>query len=375
MYHDIRERGKILPRSKKKKNNNEPKSSVEGGSASPWDPKLIMAVQTLPSYFESWVKARGMVLEDSSVRKVCYLIDDGEDLWTLFCAIINFQCSVTKVLIPMLSSLAHEIKHTCEDSFLTFIRKPQAAQRKLIENFKWTYTNIKNEKIPKQKWHMHRLIKIPHLLCILTKFKNLLTKHESLHVIAKQIYSKHQDVNKAFMQEFIHLFHEPFTCSGCKLCKTDSERKKMTTYVFSRSKIQGSNCAKRYYMFFRWALRDMGFWQFTKDRKELAQLRPAVDMHLQRVSFRLGIINKQEPCLWRVLERVYQFFLAVNPKDPSKCDLPFYILGVQEICVKDIAKCKCLACPLSSVCMARSIRTRFLKLFSLISQLDMKEVK
>ncbi len=311
----------------------------------PNENELIEKIKELPHFFEGYLVEQGQVFDDADLIKAVKLIDGGLDLWTFFCAIINFQCPITKVLIPMLSALAGAIRIYYNRDFLSFLNETQTRQIEILSTFRWIYTNVKGEGIKKIGWSMHRLIQIPQIICIFTKLKNLNSKYKSFKTRIKSLWNTAAtDEFKSFLEEFIKTFYELDFCDGCEKCPNTDEKYAMTMKIFSGRHIKA--CAKRYLLFLRWIARDLQLWQFIP----INILRIVIDTHTHRVCNRLGILDGSKNCKWKHVEDLTNFLRKIHPEDPTEYDLPLMLMGVLEICVKDLKKCRCSECPLSDVC-------------------------
>lgn len=91
-----------------------------------------------------------------------------------------------------------------------------------------------------------------------------------------------------------------------------------------------SRC-KRLCMFLRWMVRqdnrqvDFGHWQQIKP----SQLCLPLDVHVERVSRRLGLLTRKQ-CDWLAVQELTQNLRAYDPIDPARYDFALFGLGVLE---------------------------------------------
>jgi uncharacterized protein (TIGR02757 family) len=91
---------------------------------------------------------------------------------------------------------------------------------------------------------------------------------------------------------------------------------------------RGSTC-KRLCMFFRWMVRqdsagvDFGIWKNIRPH----QLLMPLDVHVERVGRRLGLLEREKPD-WRAVLELTENLRQFDPKDPVKYDFALFGLGV-----------------------------------------------
>lgn len=306
----------------------------------------IDLIRNLPSFFEKYLK-KGVALEDSSVLSVTKLLSNGQDLWTFFCSLVNFQIKIKKFLIPMLSGLAAIIKNKFNNDFYNFIFSDSDVQKQNLQNFEWYYINTKGKRVKKTKWE-HRLISINNVLCILHIFKMFLLKYQSFESRTRELFF-YAPGFKSFLEFFIENFHDSEFCNDCNKCISEDEIQNQFIKIFSKPKITHSSCLKRYLLFFRWMVRpapDLQLWTFIKP----SELYTPIDTTVKRVMGRIGVVKKDRDCVWSDVITITKFLREVDPIDPIKYDLLISRLGIYEICIKDIHKSNCKICPLSNIC-------------------------
>ena len=139
-------------------------------------------------------------------------------------------------------------------------------------------------------------------------------------------------------------------CHYCNKCKNQEEKRIMALKQFGNNKISSNTCFKRYLLFFRWMVGkppDLNQWTFIPANQLLIPL----DVHLQRIMSRIGIIEKEKPCKWKDVIKISMFLNKVDPIDPIYYDLAISRLGILEICKKELQKSKCKICPLRKSCI------------------------
>jgi len=93
---------------------------------------------------------------------------------------------------------------------------------------------------------------------------------------------------------------------------------------------RGSSC-KRLNMYLRWMVRkddrgvDFGIW----DKIKASQLVCPVDLHVERVARKLGLIDRAKPD-WKGAIELTEKLKAFDPNDPVKYDFALFGLGIME---------------------------------------------
>lgn len=106
----------------------------------------------------------------------------------------------------------------------------------------------------------------------------------------------------------------------------------------------GSAC-KRHNLFLRWMVRrdavDPGGW----DRVPRSKLVVPVDVHMHRLSLRLGLTKRKQADLRTALE-ITQAFRTIEPEDPVRYDFCLTRLGIRDDTDLDrfISECKGVCC-------------------------------
>jgi uncharacterized protein (TIGR02757 family) len=147
----------------------------------------------------------------------------------------------------------------------------------------------------------------------------------------RQYYKKHDSLEDAFAgkgslkgpdtEEALKKFHDTFF----SLENFPSRTKK---HISSPGK---NSACKRLNMFLRWMVRqdkkgvDFGIWKKIKP----SQLVCPCDVHVDRVSRRLGLITRRQTDWYTALE-LTQKLREFDPKDPVKYDFALFGLGLEE---------------------------------------------
>ena len=307
---------------------------------------LIKSIKSLPNFFNSYLNSNGK-MEESSVLSCVKSIHKGIEFFALFCALVNYQIKVKKFLIPILNSFIGSLNEHFDGDFLKFIYSSHDKQRMILENLKWKYLSDGGKYKDRHGW-FHRFKKIDDLLCICQKLKGFNEKYGALGKYTEELYNKAKNF-ELFLMDFISTFHNPNTCDFCSICDNNEEKRIMALKQFGNNKISSNTCFKRYLLFFRWMVGkppDLNQWTFIPANQLLIPL----DVHLQRIMSRIGIIEKEKPCKWKDVIKISMFLNKVDPIDPIYYDLAISRLGILEICKKELQKSKCKICPLRKSC-------------------------
>ncbi|MBI3989052.1 MAG: TIGR02757 family protein [candidate division NC10 bacterium] len=123
-----------------------------------------------------------------------------------------------------------------------------------------------------------------------------------------------QDIGRALtclVEGLLRLDVSPFYAEGIL-------PQKAGVRFFLPSPRDGSAC-KRLNLFLRWMVRkdylDLGLWPEVTPSK----LVMPVDVHVSRISQRLGLTHLKSPC-WRMAEEITRNLKALDPEDPVKYD-------------------------------------------------------
>jgi len=163
----------------------------------------------------------------------------------------------------------------------------------------------------------HRTFQPTDTLYFLEFFQQYYRRHHSLEdAFARHMQPEDENTEKALVG-----FHESFFALPYAPQRT---RKHIATPT------RKSTC-KRLNMFLRWMVRqddkgvDFGLWKRISPR----QLLMPLDVHVDRVARKLGLLQRKQADWWAVLElteRLRQY----DPKDPVKYDFALFGLGVLE---------------------------------------------
>lgn len=163
----------------------------------------------------------------------------------------------------------------------------------------------------------HRTFNATDLLYFIEFFRQYYQQHESL----EQAFSRHlskgdTDTTKAlagFYSDFFSLEHAP-----------------QRTRKHIANPLKGSTC-KRINMFLRWMVRDddtgvdFGIWKEIQP----AQLLCPLDLHVDRVARKLGLITTKQTN-WKAVLELTENLRKMDSKDPVKYDFALFGLGVLE---------------------------------------------
>ncbi|TDA30142.1 MAG: hypothetical protein DSO00_02240 [Archaeoglobi archaeon] len=246
------------------------------------------------------------------------------EFWALFCALIDYQMPVARLLNPMLLGFVRHIEGRGL-KFLDLIYDAKLAE-KVLSEFEWS-----SPKSPREGF-THRFLRIRDLIDLLAAFRGICDSYGSLGSFVKSSYALHR--------------HEPEPMEGVI---RDLQRELLNHGGGIAVPRHTDSCMKRFNLFFRWLVRpypDLGLWGFI-DRKHLLA---SLDANLQRVVSRaFGLKVKLN---WRGVLKATGFLRKLNPDDPTKYDYVLSRLSIMGYCAKDLARSKCLLCPIVSVCKA-----------------------
>jgi uncharacterized protein (TIGR02757 family) len=163
----------------------------------------------------------------------------------------------------------------------------------------------------------HRTFQPTDTLYFLAFFRDYYTRHHSLEeTFAKGLSKEDANVEAAL----IH-FHEQFFSLPDAPQRT---RKHVATPK------RNSTC-KRLNMFLRWMVRndstgvDFGLWKRISPRQLLIPL----DVHVDRIARRLGLLERKQTD-WKAVLELTEALRAFDPDDPVKYDFALFGIGVLE---------------------------------------------
>ena len=171
----------------------------------------------------------------------------------------------------------------------------------------------------------HRTFQATDTLWFLEFFQQYYRKHNSL----ENAFARHLLPDDATTERALAGFHRDFFDSPDA---PDRTRKHVATPE------RGSTC-KRLNMFLRWMVRrdgagvDFGVWQQISP----AQLLIPLDVHVERVARRFGLLQRPQTD-WRAVLELTENLRAFDPLDPVKYDYALFGMGVLEKTREDSGK-------------------------------------
>lgn len=152
-------------------------------------------------------------------------------------------------------------------------------------------------------------------------FLEFLQAHYRQHDSLEFAFSRHLPAKAPTIEKALVGFHEYFFSLPDAPHRT---RKHIATPA------RKSTC-KRLNMFLRWMVRndqkgvDFGLWQQIKP----SQLLMPLDVHVDRIARRLGLIERKQRD-WRSVLELTERLRAFNPEDPVRYDFALFGMGVLE---------------------------------------------
>lgn len=163
----------------------------------------------------------------------------------------------------------------------------------------------------------HRTFQATDTLWFLEFFQQYYRANNSLEIA----FSQHLGSNENTVEQALRGFHELFFDHPYAPART---RKHVATPA------RGSTC-KRLNMFLRWMVRqddagvDFGHWTAISPARLLIPL----DVHVERVARRLGLLQRKQTD-WQAVLELTANLRAFDPQDPVKYDFALFGLGVLE---------------------------------------------
>ncbi len=163
----------------------------------------------------------------------------------------------------------------------------------------------------------HRTFQATDTLYFLEFLQQYYRQHESL----EDAFARHLNPEDATTEKALRGFRELF------FSLPDAPRR---TQKHIASPARNSSC-KRLNMFLRWMVRkdergvDFGLWQ----RIRPAQLMMPLDVHVERVGRRLGLIERKQRD-WKTVVELTENLRAFDSEDPVKYDFALFGMGVLE---------------------------------------------
>lgn len=163
----------------------------------------------------------------------------------------------------------------------------------------------------------HRTFQATDTLYFLEFFQNYYKQHESLEAAFAQFIDPDDPTIEKGLIGFHHLFF-------------DSELAPQRTKKHVSTPARKSTC-KRLNMFLRWMVRkddkgvDFGIW----NQISMRQLLIPLDVHVDRVARRLGLLERKQTD-WQAVLELSGKLRQLDPNDPAKYDFALFGLGVLE---------------------------------------------
>ena len=259
-----------------------------------------------------------------------------QELWALFCSLLNFQTPVISWLNPMLKGLSKNIEsHGLK--FIDIIYDIDYAKQLLLQ-FGWDG----------KRGFRHRILKLNDVLILFKAMTNLIEEGSSLRNIIEELYEvalERKEPMEYVIKKFAEIFRMHFPRNYRKLGNLVPDP-------------YGNSAFKRLNLFFRWMVRpypDLGVWGFIDKRYLLVSL----DTGILRTVNRVFNMKLKEYATWNNVLKITELFRKINPDDPAKYDYVFSRPAIMKYCIKDSAKNKCYLCPLSEICTSAKIPLTF----------------
>ncbi|HRI59717.1 MAG TPA: TIGR02757 family protein [Saprospiraceae bacterium] len=161
----------------------------------------------------------------------------------------------------------------------------------------------------------HRTFQATDTLWFLEFFQQFYRRHTSL----EHAFARHLEPGDLTIENALRGFHRDFFDHPYA---PDRTRKHVATPA------RGSTC-KRLNMFLRWMVRkdaagvDFGLWNSIRP----SQLLIPLDVHVERVARRLGLLHRKQTD-WPAVLELTENLRAFDPEDPVKYDFALFGLGV-----------------------------------------------
>ena len=152
-------------------------------------------------------------------------------------------------------------------------------------------------------------------------FLAFLQEHYKKHSSLESAFSRHMSTDDVDTRLALEGFHEYFF-------SLDYAPKRTQKHVATPAR--NSSC-KRLNMFLRWMVRkdskgvDFGLWKKIKP----AQLLIPLDVHVERVARKLGLLHRKQRD-WKSVQELTSNLRKLNAEDPVKYDFALFGLGVIE---------------------------------------------
>ncbi len=191
---------------------------------------------------------------------------------------------------------ANELFGLMDNAPYDFIKNHQEHDRKRFSDFK------------------HRTFQFTDTLYFLERLQMHYQQHDSLESAFAN--GEETEVREVLINFHNNFFNLPYAPHRTRKHVSTPERK--------------STC-KRLNMFLRWMVRkdnkgvDFGIWNNIK----MSQLMVPYDVHVERVSHRLNLINRKQRD-WKTVEALMEVLRQFDPEDPAKYDYALFGMGVLE---------------------------------------------
>jgi len=252
------------------------------------------------------------------------------ELWTFFCATVDFQVPVIDRLIPMLRALLREI----EGRGLKFIELVYNLREayEILSTFKWGIG---------KRGFSHRFIRIEDVLSLFKALQELIEEHSSLGEIARGLYE--DSVARGDNEPVANVI------KGIA-----SEIRNRLPELIGRTKAiipdpSGNSAMKRMCLFIRWMVRpypDLNLWNFINPKHLLVSLDSGIIRTIRR-AFNIKLARQAN---WKDVIKTTKLLREINQDDPTKYDYVLSRPSIMGYCTPDPAMNRCYLCPLSNIC-------------------------
>jgi uncharacterized protein (TIGR02757 family) len=188
----------------------------------------------------------------------------------------------------------------------------------LMDHSPYDFIMHHSEEESKRLLHfVHRTFQPTDTLYFLHFFKHYYSDNASLQTA----FSQHSNLSSPSVKEMLSGFHNIFF---------DSEWAPKRTRKHIATPMRGASC-KRLNMFLRWMVRrdtsgvDLGLWNDISP----ADLMIPLDVHVQRIAKKLGLLNRDKSD-WKAVEELTAQLRLMDPDDPVKYDYALFGMGVME---------------------------------------------
>ncbi|MCF2140537.1 MAG: DUF2400 domain-containing protein [Candidatus Lokiarchaeota archaeon] len=253
------------------------------------------------------------------------------EIWTFICAISNYQLSVTKNLIPMMTALMNRLNQE-NLYYIDLVYHPDKAEQ-ILSSFQWGKHNL---------GYIHRFFRYPQLIIINNQILTIIKKYESLGKYIEYLYDLALNADPEYPLRYIL---KNFTEKLSEGLPPDFPRGIIPKF----RKDNSTGPMKRLCLFFRWMVRpypDLQRWNFFDPQHLLIPFDSGIKRVLQR-AFKISL--RKSAKLEDVLKTT-RFLKEINPKDPVKYDFILSRPAIAGYCQKDKDKNFCYYCPLFELC-------------------------